>query len=364
MSRHVLFVVHGMGICDPASWTGEVEAKLTEVARRYEQKHFPMEYLKNNVVVVPIKYGDILSAKVAEWQADADDLGSFATAHNIDDQGLLNWLQTSDDTKRKFLWSHLSHVILYRFFPLIRERIRVSVIRQFMDGIDREFVGQSECRCSVLAHSLGTAVAHDCLHILGSKPTWRDPETGVERTNAFQPDDCRFSGIFMVANVSRLLQTNIDAHTSIVRPGPSLDPGSYCASYYNVKNLLDPIPMPFPFGPRDWQQAPVGVDVHHLRDWNIHSLEHYLDNPNVHIPLLRKLAGNRTIGRADEFVANQAYEQFDFEKMPDGKTKAVLMDIQAVVTRAQGAATPADYLNTFLEFLKAIDRLRECLEEE
>ena len=364
MSRHVLFVVHGMGVSDPSAWAGEFQAKLKEVAKRYEHNHFPMAWFEDNVIVVPVKYGDILAAKVSEWQADAGGLGAFAEANGISDHGVLDWLQATDTAARKFLWSHIAHVILYRFFPLMRERIRITVIRQFMDGIDREYVGRSECRCSVLAHSLGTAVAHDCLHILGSKPTWRDPETDEDRTNAFLPDDKRFLGIFMVANVSRLLQTDIDTDTSIVRTGPSLDPGSYCASYYDIKHILDPLPMPLPLAPRDWELPPKNVEVNHFRDWNIHSLEHYLDNPAVHIPLLRTLAGKGTIGRGDEFTARRAYEQFDFDRVPDGDTKDILIGIRAVVSRARDATIPADYLNAFVEFLKLADRLRECMEEE
>jgi len=362
MSRHVLFVVHGMGVTDPVGWADSAMAKLMEVAKRYEQKHFPMAYFENNVIVVPINYSDILTAKVAEWQTDAAGVDAFARTNKVEDHGVLRWLEASDDVQRKFLWSHISHVILYRFFPLIRERIRVSVIRQIMEGIEREFVGQTECRCSVLAHSLGTSVAHDCLHILGSNPTWKDPETEKVWRNAFKPDDFRFSGIFMVANVSRLLQTDIKAYESIVRPGPSLDRSSYCASYYDVRHTLDPIPMPFPFEPDGWQPGPDVIAVQHIRDWNIHSLEHYLDNPGVHIPLLRKLAGTRSIGHRDEHEAVQAYSQFAVEAIGDENVQKIVTKLLDVVRIAKSSQAPAEYLSAFAQFLSLVDDLREVLE--
>jgi hypothetical protein len=149
-----------------------------------------------------------------------------------------------------------------------------------------------------------------------------------------------------------------------VRPGPSDDHEYYCASYYNIDHALDPFPMVAPFAPDGWETPPTNIRARHFRDWNVHDLEHYLDNPAVHVPLLRKLAGRRVVGRADERDAVANYAQFDFDEEPDGDVKLILTDLGKVVTRAQAAQKAADYLNTFVEFFNLADHLRGILDEE
>lgn len=361
MSRHVLFVVHGMGVADPVAWTGAVKTQIESLAQQYANDGFPVDYLKQNVVVVPIGYGDILTQKVREWQQQAGSISDFAKANHVDDHDVLDWLKSSDNKIQQFFWSHVSHVVLYRFFPLVREYVRVSVLRQLVEGIQKYYLHQSECRCSVLAHSLGTAVTHDCLHILSSRQSWRDPENGETIINPLQPNDFEFQSFFMVANVSRLLESDYDAYKSIVRPGPHIGKSSNCIEYYSIDHALDPIPLAKRFAPDTWPTAPNLLGLSHLRRWNIHELDHYLDHPKLHIPLLRTLTGDSSIPTAAAKREKAGYTQYEMDRVLQTEVQDIRAELEAVILKPADGQKLAGYFTALSEALDLINKLKAFL---
>jgi hypothetical protein len=59
----------------------------------------------------------------------------------------------------------------------------------------------------------------------------------------------------------------------------------------NVRNALDPFPMPKRFSPSDWGDAYVELVLDHLQMLNIHAFEHYLAHPRVTGAFYRSLLG-------------------------------------------------------------------------
>ena len=294
MAKHICFVIHGVGKHTP-EWTteagGPVEA-LKNASNQYA--YFQDRALEKKVEFVPVYYDDVLDAAIAQWQGGMAAIQSLGLSGPA--ESLFSWLPASDAEAQQFWWTHVADVALYRLTRIYRQQVRARVLEQIATRIEAE---DGPPRCSVLAHSMGTAVAHDCLHLLGTV-RWGG------HANPLSPRHWRFQHVFMVANTSRLLQTDdaqmAKAYRSIVRPGGVEDPASYCATYWNFRHETDPVPFPRSFEPVGWTKT-TDVRIRHYYDPNIHGFAHYLLNPRVHIPILRKLVHSRVISEAEEIAA-------------------------------------------------------------
>lgn len=121
------------------------------------------------------------------------------------------------------------------------------------------------------AHSLGTSVAHDAPHAL-----WTTEFAGGVRID---PADVKAAFVMMVANVSRLLQTDADVLTSAVQTGQASNPERGCLNFLTARHALDPFTIPRMFDPMEWPDEETvnqgryqSIRVNHFRDRNIHWL--------------------------------------------------------------------------------------------
>jgi hypothetical protein len=280
MGGHVLFFIHGVGE-HATDWAEKPQGPIeTLKAASSQYAYFGNGDLASRVDMVSIQYDAIFKDVVAKWKANAASIKEFDETNQL--RNALDWLSDADE--KKFWWSHVADVILYRFSAPYRQLVRLHVIKQMAERIEKEWDAEGTATCSVIAHSLGTAVAHDCLHYLGSTK-WG------KASSPFNPRHWRFQHVFMVANTSRLLQTDDEgmaaAYKSIVRPGPVEDPDSYCGTYWNFRHEYDPIAIPRRFDAAGWNGYTL-EEVAHYHEANIHSLSHYLKHPKVHVPILRK----------------------------------------------------------------------------
>jgi hypothetical protein len=146
-------------------------------------------------------------------------------------------------------WSHAADALLYRLSSTVRERVKVRVAKQIIDEVTKQYDTEQESLWSVIAHSLGTAVAHDALDMLA---TGHVPGAPV---NAFDPKIEQANVIAMVANTSRLLETVVDAYESAVKPGRAGQAGRDCLRFLNFRHFLDPFTIPQMFHPQAWPDA-------------------------------------------------------------------------------------------------------------
>ncbi len=297
--KHTVFLVHGMGIHKPDVWAKEVTQKLKKVSKKY--KYFQSNDLDSLVEFVPVNYDDVMNQILEQWK-QAEDIIDFAINQGLTDQKVLDFLRSLSDEDKKFLWTNLADVIIYRFFPTYKNLIRTTVIRQFATKIDKLIDQNGQAFCSVIAHSLGTAVSHDCIHILGTEG-WEGAN------NVFSPQHWKFQTLFMIANTSKLLESDIDPYKSIVKPGKTGDKTSYLFKYMNFWHELDPVPNIKKFDP-PWDGKYSSIRVNHYREYNIHAFVHYLDNPKVHIPILRSITNIWAISDEEEKEAINNYPQF------------------------------------------------------
>ncbi len=186
----------------------------------------------------------------------------------------------------EFLSTHVLDVVLYKFVPMVAEEARTIVGKRVLETLlDAPDVDRP--RWSMIAHSLGTAVAHDALHALFTQGVGGRTLAGLTKADV----------LMMVANVSRLLEEkSVDVYKSVVHPG-ALPADGVCRYFINAKHDWDPIPRPREFKPLDdWpdlrtrqEQRLLHVAINAFQSKNVHSLTHYLSNPKVHIELFRRL---------------------------------------------------------------------------
>lgn len=297
-----LFVVHGMGEFD-ASWVDPLKDQIADIYGSYPTLASVPQ--ADRFTIHPIRYDDVLSGFVKKWQADSKAISKLASEVGAGTaEAMVGWLKSAGEG---FQWTHAADVLLYRCFSDVREAVLVTVANQMVTVINADLNKGQECRWAVLAHSMGTSVAHDALHALWTT-TFKDG-------SKFPPADVKAAFVMMVANVSRLLQTDIDVLKSIVQPGTSADQTRGCLNFLTVRHALDPFTVPRKFDPVEWPDAKTveqeryrSIRVQHFRDRNIHGFGHYLQHPAVHIPLMRLLANKKSvISAAEEKAAREAF---------------------------------------------------------
>ena len=352
MPKHIVFLLHGIGVHDKSRWAEEPDgpiATLNQVSAQYG--YFKAKPLDQRVEFAPLHYDEIFCELVEQWQADSQ------LARQWDPTGVLAdttaWLAHCGEKEKNFWWTHCSDVALYRLCANYRQRVRSHVIDLMAARIERAMSEEGAANCSILAHSMGTAVAHDCMHLLGTV-RWGG------HANALNPAHWRFNQVFMIANVSRCLQSEdaqmAKAYQSIVRPGPVEDPGSYCASYWNIRHEADPVAFVRRFDPVGWRNY-TNIVVNHYHEYNIHGFSHHLLNPRVHIPILRKLTTPRAVSPEEEIAAVNPdnFPQFGGDLAFIDKAKSLHTELEQLKVQLGEDASVKDWMRGLIAFSSKLE---------
>jgi len=318
---HILFLIHGMGRQNE-NWSVPVTDKLVECSGLYQQ--FQDKSLTDEVVFVPLRYDQVFDDLLDRWKNDFSGILNSEDTDDIPRGKLLTVMNSMTQEERDFFWSHIADVLIYRFFPLYRDRVRIELIRTIAKHVTkyRDQFGNNT-RFSFLAHSLGTSVIHDSLHLLGATE-WDD-----EVANVMGPPHTRFQALFMLANTSRILESDVKVSDSIVCPvgGHNDETKEYLDQYYNAFHKYDPITLIRKIDGSGMGSNFHQVNISHFRNVNVHDFSHYLDHPAVHIPLLRTLCGFRAVLPAEQVHALDVYEDID--------RQSLITEIQSRVESAQ-----------------------------
>lgn len=317
MARNIVFLIHGVGQ-HTTDWTdivGGPANALRAAAKNYS--YFNTHPLDEAVEFVPIRYDDIFDRILTGWAESARKLREIGGAFSpMLDSGIAFMAKADSGTP---VIAVGGDVPLYKGFRLFRHRVLMRVIAEMASTIAaRTQTGQgTPPSFHVLAHSLGTTVAHDAIHSLGTEE-WpeeplaseRDPE-GVRKekgtfdaakvTGAFRNGTFRFGSLFQVSNTSGLL------HTTAVSPLESIvRPGQYLQTFFNVDHAYDPISKVRPFAvPATWGAMARTLAVRHLYEPNIHGFAHYLLHPQVHVSIFKQLCPDFQLTSAEKATAGQ-----------------------------------------------------------
>jgi hypothetical protein len=304
----VLFLIHGMGI-DGEDWATPIVAQLMAAPDRYGYRWFDQNgAVTDHVDIVPVGYAGVFSRYRAEWSSSAAAVSTYAAAHQIAVPRVLTWLQdqSTGSMPRRFFWSDLVDVVLYRFITIVAAEVRLRVMHALVREVTTRMQSARVVEASVLAHGLGTSVAHDVLASLGSRP--------IDGNAAFTAGNFQFTNIFMVSNVSRALETDFAVYRSVVHPDTVRPRDAYCQRYYNFRHRLDLLAATRAFQPVKWGDDYVAVeDLDRVISFDVHGLSHYLDAPQVHVPIIRGLLGPVITKR--EYAA--AADQYARQPEPD-----------------------------------------------
>jgi hypothetical protein len=332
MRKHVLLFVHGMGAYvtqdgkPDDTWFNDCAAALKEQYVKYPLVN--LKSFEDAFEIVHINYDTVIFELVTRWQTESQAILAAGIPAAAPAEKLVGWLKDAAKLDNNFAWSHAACVILYRFFPLMRQRIKINVAAQFQKALAANHDG-AVSTWSVIAHSLGTMVTHDVLQALDSTTP---NEAGISILDAMVPSA---NLVAMIANVSRVLQKDSDVYNSLVIPQSMIQNQAACYSYLSTRNEFDPFVRVNPFDPGDlpaWNLARsngsfVEVFAHNIHDLDPHSFRNYIVNPAVHIPLLIKLVGPGAITDAQ---AREAIGQFQNVPM-----STVQQAFQTVVQKIQ-----------------------------
>ena len=324
----IVFLVHGMGV-HPPKWSDAVRGKLDEVARRYAA-FASGPRLDELVELHEISYDGVFEHHVEQMSADVDALEQFATRAGVALRKVPDWLRGASPKEQGFFWTHVVDVLLYRYFALVRDQVRLQVMLQIAGKLAATMRGGQIVDATVIAHSLGTSVVSDSLALLGSRP-FNDSEAFLAGKGV------KLKSVFTLANVSKELENDIDPYTSVLHPdSAALRPPSdaYCGRYFNFRHVLDPFCLRTPFAPAGWGSDLSSVDdLSHLHDFNVHGFEHYLDHPRVHIPIINGIFERPIVSAKERVDAVSNYPELAGECIDE------LVALKAEVERF---AAPAD----------------------
>jgi len=326
MRKHVLFFVHGMGVYVDGqgkasnAWSQSAAKLLKQQYQKYavaKRKSFD-----DTFEVVHINYDVEFHKLVTRWADESAKVTALAIPAAAPAQKLLKWLNGARETDANFAWTHFSDVVLYKFFELMRQRVKISVANQFQSALAPNHEG-AVSSWSVIAHSLGTSITHDVLHALDATTS---NQAGISILDAMVPSA---TVIAMIANVSKVMEgRDVDVYNSMVVPSSMVQNQSVCFQYLNCNNKFDPFVQPVPFKPTGPQwalaesnQTYVDIPIENIHETNVHSLANYLVNPAVHIALLERMLGFGTISEAEKKKAHDTFENVPQELLLDGAVK-------------------------------------------
>lgn len=346
---HVLFFVHGMGKHDD-DWSNPVRKKLLECYERYNWSN--NHSLTDRVVFCPIRYDHLFDEYIDQWEQNLSLINETDVSGSLLPTNFAEWIESLDEEESNFFWTHIADVIVYRFLPLERARIQIEIIRDITQKINT-LINETEdviLNYSFLAHSLGTCVIHDCLHKMGTK-SWDD-----EIDNVFKPQHLRFDSIFMLANTSRVLKNDINPATSLSRPRSSDSNANktYFDKYFNCFHKFDPVTLFWRFKPRGWGEGYDKVELSHFRELNIHSYEHFLDHPKVHIPLLRRLVHYFVVNKQEEKEALQNYKDISPSELDEDAVEMIKERVTELSNGFSEDSGLTEYIKNWIQMRKLI----------
>ena len=332
MSKHVLFFLHGMGQHD-ASWHQDGLDVLRSAFQEYD--HLRSLNFEDVFDPHPVVYDDLLQeirnrAKEDFGQFKSSLLDSLAESEASIKSSLerqLDRYQELAGVNDGFIWTHLLDVILYRFSNTVRMAIDTSVAEQILKTIKR-----AHTSWSVLAHSLGTSVAHNTINSLYNTGL---VDANGNRVDPISPEETRCTTLMMISNVSRVLQrADAKVYETKVKPG-SPSSGRLCSFYLNARHKLDLVTKPKPFNPDLWpdevtfsteryqhiRPSHIAFEKHEIE--RVHAFDHYLMNPRVHVPLFRSILGRFIVG-PEEFRAAKARFDSDSKSQSIDRAREIL----------------------------------------
>lgn len=271
MNKPIVLVIHGMGSHEPGSLKKQIAEGLNEAAENFGLNDFD---INDKVEFFQFNYStflDEIRQRDAEHASSISEHLTLLQGHGLGENIVAKLTEFfTDFDEDDMLYTHWMDVVYYGLM-FWGEKIRVDFAKKINDVMIEANRGNRDVH--IIAHSLGTAVAHDTLAKLFRKDvdiTSEVPGLDIEKF--------RIKSLWTVANVSRLLNLLndiADPYKSIVN---ATDDG--CCDYLvNVRNILDPFTWAKQYNRDDGNYQLLEVDT--VRYWNTHDIKEYMAAPPV-----------------------------------------------------------------------------------
>lgn len=299
---HKIFLVHGIGQWKQG-WSTPYQKLITDAYDNYptlkRQQAFSDRFIFEEVDYDSI-FRIVAERMAQEGQNVTDILGKGVSQSGEAGvmENLAKFASNADDDE--FAFTHVQDLLLYRFTSLVRD----AVIDWVSEAI-RKDINTTPRRWSIIAHSMGTSVAHDVIEQLSRPSSNGTPGMPSGQNNCFL--------LAMLANVCRPVESKfeLDVYTSPVRPRIDENKG-LVAYYYNINHRYDPVPRFKPFRPDDRWLSPKmlsfelykNIEPTLVTSRQTHDLDHYLADPEVNYPILQCLCEERATQKTMQEKAN------------------------------------------------------------
>lgn len=310
MNKPIILVIHGMGTHEPGDLKKGIAEGLNEAAKGFGLSNFD---INDKVEFFQFNYSTFLDEI---RQRDAEHATSIAEhlvllkGHGLGENIVTKLTEFfADFDEDDMLYTHWMDVIYYGLM-FWGEKIRVDFAKKINDVMIEANKGNRDVH--LIAHSLGTAVAHDTLAKLFRKD--------VDITSQIPGLDIakfKIKSLWTVANVSRLLNLLND----IADPNHSIVNGSgtgCCAHLINVRNTFDPFTWFMQYNGSGERYKLKEVNT--VRLWNTHDIKEYMAAPPIaSLLFLRVLGLQLTQEQWDAGVAKHAETSINkpFEDLRD-----------------------------------------------
>jgi hypothetical protein len=286
----VLFLLHGIGKHDE-HWSDQVRDRLINTATELPDdltSGFSRQKLVDalsDVHFVELRYDELYQQKVADWIKQGGDVLQLMPAGAMERvEGILGSKQSAED----FAKNNLTDLLLYHAMPEFRQFTRKHIGLQIEKAIAQYGMASDQARYYLLAHSMGTAVAHDTL-----------AQLSTTAGSPLQGGLIKLDALFQLANTSALLKTDYDPRTSAVRLYADPNHPNCISAYVDAAHAYDPVAQVGSFrsamdGTENFSRYDF-VSVKKILALNIHDIDHYLQFPAVYMIIYRLLFGDLVI---------------------------------------------------------------------
>ena len=310
----LVFGLHGMGEHDQG-WSKELFDALDGAVTTFKYAAIQNELtarkkasIKDLIDFKEICYGGVFQQLLKNWAANAKD--AMERSQNLPERQKIErgvgWLSKNGEPHDDFVWTHLMDVFFWLSSSYVRSMVKneVALVLSEQVAARRKKDKGKRVYVSLVAHSLGTAVARETLN---------DMYSGGWVKERWTPDYLQFDSYHAIANVCELLNfSGSSAYEGYVRPAP---PGGSAVLYFNdYRHKLDPFTVVRPFTPGNWSSDLYDrIDLQHIRGADVHAIKHYVVHPSVHIRILRSWFGYFCVSGEEEREAQKAFTDLPLE---------------------------------------------------
>lgn len=313
---------------------------------RAQQKHSVRELIDFH----EINYGTVFQNVLTNWAKNAADV--IESAQGLPQQReferCMGLLEAHCDPNDRVVWPHLAGVFFWKTSSYVRAMIKneVAAVLSAQVAARRQQDRGKRIETSLLAHGLGTAVAMETLNDM-----YRGGWNGARWTT----QDMHFDSYHAIANVCGLLGAEpADAYDGFVRPAAAGESAVLC--YYDYRHRADPFTCVRSFVPTGWpQDLYESVVVQHVRGTNVHALDHYVQHPAVHIPILRSWFGYCCIGEQEEQAARNTFPDVSLDHARAEVVDRIARLAQRELLRSSDAAELLQGIAAFRALLHGSD---------